>query len=178
MRETKKSHDRQPIDDGFKQYFLHKVHIIRYKVPKDVDLNHYFEVMNSRGEQLEKHEIVKATLGGKLSEEDLAKFANIWESCSEMNVYVQQKYPESAAFGNKLNEWQNPTFDTLPSRDSEHAKKSILDFCDGSVEEFKQSAQNDNPDTFQPIIDFPNFLFGFRLGVFRQVLFLTHPQEP
>ena len=146
------------IDDGFKQYLLHNVHIIRYKVSKDVDLNHYFEVMNSRGEQLEKHEIVKATLGGKLSEEDLAKFVNIWESCSEMNVYVQQKYPESAAFGNKLNEWQNPTFDTLPSRDSENAKKSILDFCEGSVEELKQSAQNDNPDTFQPIIDFPNFL--------------------
>ena len=46
--------------DKFKEYFLNHVHIIHYRVPKDVDLNHYFEVMNSRGEQLEKHEIVKA----------------------------------------------------------------------------------------------------------------------
>ena len=48
--------------DKFKEYFLNHVHIIHYRVPKDVDLNHYFEVMNSRGEQLEKHEIVKAKL--------------------------------------------------------------------------------------------------------------------
>ena len=38
---------------SFELYFLHLVHIIHYSVPKDVDLNHYFEVMNSRGEQLE-----------------------------------------------------------------------------------------------------------------------------
>ena len=38
--------------DKFKDYFLNNVHIIHYRVPKDVDLNHYFEVMNSRGEQL------------------------------------------------------------------------------------------------------------------------------
>ena len=31
-------------------------------MPKDTDLNHYFEVMNSRGEQLEKHEVIKARL--------------------------------------------------------------------------------------------------------------------
>ena len=48
--------------DAFKDFFLNKVHIIHYRVPKDADLNHYFEVMNSRGEQLEKHEIVKAKL--------------------------------------------------------------------------------------------------------------------
>ena len=38
---------------------LKSVKIIHYRVPKDVDLNHYFEVMNSRGEQLEKYEIIK-----------------------------------------------------------------------------------------------------------------------
>ena len=46
----------------FKEYFLQNVKIIHYRVPKDIDLNHYFEVMNSRGEQLEKHEIVKSWL--------------------------------------------------------------------------------------------------------------------
>ena len=46
----------------FTEFLLEQVHIIHYKVPRDVNLNHYFEVMNSRGEQLEKHEIVKAKL--------------------------------------------------------------------------------------------------------------------
>ena len=40
--------------DGFKTYFQNSVHLIHYQVPKDIDLNHYFEIMNSRGEQLEK----------------------------------------------------------------------------------------------------------------------------
>ena len=34
--------------EKFTQFFLNNVHIIHYSVPKDVDLNHYFEVMNSR----------------------------------------------------------------------------------------------------------------------------------
>jgi uncharacterized protein with ParB-like and HNH nuclease domain len=51
----------------FKTYFQNSVHLIHYQVPKDIDLNHYFEVMNSRGEQLEKHEIIKARLIEKLN---------------------------------------------------------------------------------------------------------------
>ena len=39
---------------------LKKVRLLRVEVPHDTDLNHYFEIMNSRGEQLEKHEIIKA----------------------------------------------------------------------------------------------------------------------
>ena len=78
--------------DKFKYFFLNKVHIIHYRVPKDVDLNHYFEVMNSRGEQLEKHEIVKAKLSEQLIGDDVAmeNFSRIWEACSDMSYYIQQ----------------------------------------------------------------------------------------
>lgn len=79
--------------DKFKEYFLNHVHIIHYRVPKDVDLNHYFEVMNSRGEQLEKHEIVKAKLSEQFIGDNtsMEKFSRIWEACSDMCFYVQQK---------------------------------------------------------------------------------------
>ena len=89
--------------DAFKDYFLNKVHIIHYRVPKDVDLNHYFEVMNSRGEQLEKHEIVKAKLSEQLIGDDVAmeKFCRIWEACSDMSFYIQQKLPEINVFGKR-----------------------------------------------------------------------------
>ena len=60
--------------DGFQEYFLQHVKLIHYDVPKDVNLNHYFEVMNSRGEQLEKHEIVKSMLGQYLNKQQLATF--------------------------------------------------------------------------------------------------------
>ena len=46
--------------DKFKNFLLQNVRLVHYRAPKDIDLNSYFEVMNSRGEQLEKHEIVKA----------------------------------------------------------------------------------------------------------------------
>ncbi len=67
--------------------------MIHHRVPKDVDLNHYFEVMNSRGEQLEKHEIVKAKLSEQFMGDNtsMEKFSRIWEACSDMCFYVQQK---------------------------------------------------------------------------------------
>ena len=47
------------IKNGLKNKFS-TVTIIRTQVPQNIDLNHYFEIMNTRGEQLELHEIVKA----------------------------------------------------------------------------------------------------------------------
>jgi len=75
--------------EGFKKFFLDKVHIIHYSVPEDVDLNHYFEVMNSRGEQLEQHEIVKSMLSQNLEGKDMATFSRVWEACSKMNNYIE-----------------------------------------------------------------------------------------
>lgn len=90
----------------FEQYFLRYVHIIHYNVPKDVDLNHYFEVMNSRGEQLEKHEIVKSILSQHLkNKKEMTTFNHVWEACCEMNVYIQQVFPNSDVFGYNLHKF-------------------------------------------------------------------------
>lgn len=48
--------------EEFCDYLFQYVQIARVPVPDETDLNHYFEVMNNRGEQLEKHEIIKARL--------------------------------------------------------------------------------------------------------------------
>lgn len=143
--------------DGFKTYFLKNVHLIHYQVPKDIDLNHYFEIMNSRGEQLEKHEIIKARLIQKLTKEDKGKFNCIWESCSEMDVYIQQKYPEPFVFGEYLRDFKATNFDGLPPKDYNDNTLRILDFIYYKVDG-KQKEEEDKIDTFQPIIDFPNFL--------------------
>ena len=52
-------------DDFDKESFMHKlakVIVYRIEVPENTDLNRYFEIMNTRGEQLEQHDILKATL--------------------------------------------------------------------------------------------------------------------
>lgn len=74
---------------------LKKVVLFRICVPKDTDLNRYFEIMNTRGEQLEQHDILKATLMYKISsDENKELFADIWNACSNMNGYVQMHFKE------------------------------------------------------------------------------------
>lgn len=141
----------------FKTYFQNSVRLIHYQVPKDIDLNHYFEIMNSRGEQLEKHEIIKARLIEKLNDEDKAKFNRLWEFSSEMNVYIQQKYRESAIFGQNLHEFNTATFDDLPKVGDNASTKTISDLIKYEGADRKLD-ENDKIDTFQPIIDFSNFL--------------------
>ena len=150
--------------DDFKQYFLHYVHIIRYKVPKDVDLNHYFEVMNSRGEQLEKHEIVKSILCQELKEE-IPTFCRVWEACSEMNIYIQQAFKEEKVFGENYDNFTINSFSDIPkseiSENSENSENSykkvkISKLLDELINDDKSSIEQN--DKFQPIIDFPNFL--------------------
>lgn len=148
-----------PAEDleSYKKYFQNNVHIIHYNVPQDIDLNHYFEIMNSRGEQLEKHEIIKARLIEQLDESDKGKFSQLWEYCSVMSVYIQQKYRQSAIFGNNHHELIISSFDELPQVDVGSGKKSILTLVKSKVGDLG-GADNVDLDTFQPIIDFSNFL--------------------
>lgn len=154
---------------SFKTYFLNNVHIIHYIVPRDIDLNHYFEVMNSRGEQLEKHEIVKAKLMSHLSDSEKSIFNKIWQACSKMSVYIQDSLDfqikdkkvedaKSEIFGENWNSFKAGNFDFFNQFNSEDNanQKSI----DGILKETSTGlpSEKEEADTFQPIIDFPNFL--------------------
>lgn len=149
----------------FKEYFLNKVKIIHYRVPKDIDLNHYFEVMNSRGEQLEMHEVVKAKLSAQFNDDPdaMKTFGLIWERCSDMSFYIQQKMPgQTAIFGPDMSSFVLRSFDDFPI-DSDNASssmgmKSINELLNSAVEKAESMSDNDKNDSFQPIIDFPNFL--------------------
>ncbi len=150
--------------EAFQDFFLNKVHIIHYRVPKDVDLNHYFEVMNSRGEQLEKHEIIKAKLSNQLTGDDdaMQKFSRIWEACSDMGFYIQQKLPDINVFGKTMEDFVIESFDEFPSSNvgssSSLGMKTISEFLYSPVRLIDKYGEYDNNDHFQPIIDFPNFL--------------------
>ena len=157
--------DKETDIDAFKNYFLQNVHIIHYRVPKDVDLNHYFEVMNSRGEQLEKYEIVKAMLSEQLigDNDAMKKFSRIWEACSDMSFYIQQKLPEmTSVFGKTMESFDIESFDEFPSSDldtsSSLGMKTISELLYSPIKKVDKDGEIDNNDHFQPIIDFPNFL--------------------
>ncbi len=144
---------------AFQKFFLEEVHIIHYSVPKDVDLNHYFEVMNSRGEQLEKHEIVKSTLSQYLKNKvELATFSHVWEACSEMNIYIQQTFPTPSVFGYNLYEFKIDSFENIPEQDASDGKETIMNLLKHPISKIEEVNELEQNDKFQPIIDFPNFL--------------------
>jgi hypothetical protein len=74
----------------FADYLQNRVTVVRAVLPKRTDLNRYFEIMNTRGQQLQQVDIVKARLMALIdSGAEQACFAWIWEACADMDSYVQ-----------------------------------------------------------------------------------------
>src|SRR5699024_9244760 len=72
---------------------LNNVLLVRVQVPQNIDLNHYFEIMNTRGEQLELHEIAKAKFLASLgTKDDKDVAALIWDKCTDMDSYIQMNF--------------------------------------------------------------------------------------
>ena len=80
--------DVDPFVDRLKRVILYRI-----EVPEHTDLNRYFEIMNTRGEQLEQHDILKARLMDYLSDRPEQEFfARVWNACRDMTGYVQMHF--------------------------------------------------------------------------------------
>ncbi len=156
---------------NFCNYLFEKVMILRVPVPKDTDLNHYFEIMNSRGEQLEKHEVLKAKCLKYLSEEDYYGFNLIWESCANMEKYVQYGFSveeRNLIFGkDNWNNLQIDSFDGLTEKLKQNNNETLYNKNGFTIIDLlkpvnpitkKPSINNENPDRFNSVINFSNFL--------------------
>ena len=79
----------------FTRFLTRQVHLVRAVLPDGTDLNKYFEIMNTRGQQLAQVDIVKARLMSYLRsdghdiDEQRACLAWIWDACSDMDSYIQ-----------------------------------------------------------------------------------------
>lgn len=163
----------------FADYLFSKVIILRIPVPQDTQLNHYFEIMNTRGEQLEKHEVLKAVLMNKLSPNEHKLFHLIWEACSDMSSYVQMNFTveqRTLIFGDKWTNLQFEDFDTLCEEIGNDYNSSLIedneDCAPRTLNKLFEDAKNNiryelprdgsqdegKQDRFGSIINFPNFL--------------------
>ena len=90
--------ERQLDPQSFVDYLFDNVIIFRSILPEDLDLNLYFERFNSRGEQLEAHEILKAQMMSKFGEDQemAQKFARIWDACAEFEKPVINAFTKKA----------------------------------------------------------------------------------
>lgn len=158
---------------------LNSVILYRIEVPEHTDLNRYFEIMNTRGEQLEQHDILKAKLMGYLSNRrEQEFFSRVWDACSDMTGYVQMHFAKEERekiFGGGWNEEPSEDWDDYEEclnmeqgGDKKVSIKSILK-PSFSVEVADGMLENDKtPIRFDSIIGFPHFLLHV-LRVFLRV---------
>ncbi|PKE36017.1 DUF262 domain-containing protein [Macrococcoides caseolyticum] len=161
---------------------LTKVKLVVIYVPQDIDLNHYFEIMNTRGEQLELHEIAKARILEQItitSSDDQTLAATIWDACSNMNRYVQMNF--SSDFREEIfnDNWDNlkenlKSFDDLSTNNNSgnHNKQmTLIDRINskGDTEENTGNTVSENDgERFNSIISFPNFLLQVNAALSKE----------
>lgn len=156
---------------------LQNTKLLRIIVPKDTDLNHYFEIMNTRGEQLEAHEIVKARLmsniGGEEAQEKRSVFSKIWDACSHMEKYVQMAFnveDRKKLFGSKYEKLNFNDFEDIfqklySAMDGKEGKLSTTLSVTDAIEAYSKinnvkdnESEDEGDQRFESIITFPHFL--------------------
>lgn len=154
------------IDDFVSR--LQHVILYRIEVPENTDLNRYFEIMNTRGEQLELHDVLKARLMGTLnSRREQEFFSRVWNACSDMTGYVQMHFSpkeREKIFGGEWNnfpvdKWEeyDNCFDITEESESDITINEIID-QGFMVNDIDGTLDDDTHIRFESIIDFPYFL--------------------
>lgn len=171
-------------DDFIKK--LSKVIVYRIEVPENTDLNRYFEIMNTRGEQLEQHDILKATLMSYLNgDAEKGLFAKIWDACSDMTGYVQMHFVSKnnvvreSIFGSEWNSMPSNSWkkykNAINGAIQETTGHRISDLIDKNfkVEDDEGYVDGDVRVRFESVIEFPYFLLH-ALKVYININEITH----
>ena len=163
--------ERQLDPQSFVDYLFENVIIFRSILPEDLDLNLYFERFNSRGEQLEAHEILKAQMMAKFgTDQEMAqKFARIWDACAEFDKPVIKTFqirsrPNNTdeegekIFGKEFTNFKlESVFEKIRVKKIE--QRSLLDEITQTKYESSSLANNGaDISNYTTVIDFPTFL--------------------
>lgn len=155
-------------DLDFVSYFFDNVYLVRIEMPQDTDVARYFEIMNNRGQQLQKHEILKARLLENIDENIRGAFARLWDASFQMNRYIQylfdpdercrlfgadyeRIYPVET-YGQSIRQWNGS---------GKSGPKMTLDEileADIPLSGLKTAEEEDEDRNQYAILDFPNFL--------------------
>lgn len=163
--------ERQLDPQSFVDYLFENVIIFRSILPEDLDLNLYFERFNSRGEQLEAHEILKAQMMAKFgTDQEMAqKFARIWDACADFDKPVIKTFqirsrPNNTdeegekIFGKEFTNFKlESVFEKIRVKKIE--QRSLLDEITQTKYESSSLANNGaDISNYTTVIDFPTFL--------------------
>lgn len=161
--------ERQFESESFFNYLFDNVIIFRSILPNDLDLNLYFERFNSRGEQLEAHEILKAQMMAKFgTDQEMAqKFARIWDACAEFDKPVASQFKMRRKRADDFQErerifgWHftNYSFHNIYNDIDFHQneRRKLSDILGKKINEKNIEVEKDFGD-YTTVIDFPTFL--------------------
>ena len=163
--------ERQFESQSFFNYLFDKVIIFRSLLPNDLDLNLYFERFNSRGEQLEAHEILKAQMMDKFGEDQemAQKFARIWDACAEFDKPVLKAFqirsrpnnPDEEGekiFGREYANFKlQEVFDKI-GVDKVETKSLLEAISEDKSERGRAVSKESDISNYTTVIDFPTFL--------------------
>lgn len=158
-------------NDEFKNFFVGKVILVKVEMSKDTDVAAYFEIMNNRGEQLQKHEKLKAEIMEKIENEQKRKdFAKVWDACSQMDVRIQKLFVtnDRKRYFQENYDGFNCLIDGNYDQNMANQNDSDGDNIDTIIDKHAVTnngePSNGNIGNEKSIIDFPNFLMHvFRL---------------
>lgn len=161
--------ERQLNPQSFVDYLFENVIIFRSILPEDLDLNLYFERFNSRGEQLEAHEILKAQMMAKFgTDQEMAqKFARIWDACAEFDKSVSSQFKMRRKRADDFQErerifgWHFTNYSFHNIYDDidfyQNERRKLSDILGKKINEKNIEVEKDFGDYTQ-VIDFPTFL--------------------
>ena len=161
--------ERHLNPQSFVDYLFENVIIFRSILPEDLDLNLYFERFNSRGEQLEAHEILKAQMMAKFgTDQEMAqKFARIWDACAEFDKPVSSQFKMRRKRADDFQErerifgWHFTNYSFHNIYDDidfyQNERRKLSDILGKKINEKNIEVEKDFGDYTQ-VIDFPTFL--------------------
>ena len=161
--------ERQLNPQSFVDYLFENVIIFRSILPEDLDLNLYFERFNSRGEQLEAHEILKAQMMAKFgTDQEMAqKFAKIWDACAEFDKPAASHFKMRRKRADDFQErecifgWHFSNYSFKNIYDDidfyQDKRRKLSDILEKKINEEIIEVEKDFGD-YTTVIDFPTFL--------------------
>jgi len=163
--------------ESFSEYIYTKTKIVIIILNNSIDLNKYFEIMNNRGIQLEKHEILKARIIENIWDEDVevreknrSKYALIWDACSQMNRDIEKSFDKIDEKINIREEIRkiikNKFFNienfinkiTIGDNKEENTLEEIIRKAELKSITTENDEKKEKSDYFTSVINFPSFL--------------------
>lgn len=167
--------DEKKLNRGdLANYLFYNVKIFKTELANDLDLNLYFERFNSRGEQLQAHEIIKAQMMDVLkeNEDEAQKFARIWEICSQMDKSVILSFKHKRRHNNENLEREkifSDNYDAYQLKDiynkmetTEIGRHKLVDYLKSDKMGTEGVQENDlstDLPTYRSLVNFETFLF-------------------